>query len=93
MASEPSPPAPGCAASVTSGQACSRRARRGSRAPAEDARLLLEQPATALVDADEDGLEAPTIEGLDDEAGREEGDLVLGGATTEEHGDAEFLLG
>ena len=57
---------------------------------AEEERLLLQEPAPALVDADEDGLEAIAVERLDHEARREERDLVLGRAPAEDDGDPEF---
>ena len=60
---------------------------------AEEERLLLEEPAAALVDADEDGLEAITVQRLDDEARGEQGDLVLRRAPAEDDGDAELAVG
>src|SRR5262249_48864715 len=57
---------------------------------AEQEGLLLQEPAAALVDADQDRLEAVAVEHLDDEARGEQRDLVLGRSAAEDHRDAEL---
>ncbi len=58
----------------------------------EQRRLVLREPAAALVDPDQHRLETVPIERLHHEARRQDGDLVLCGATPEQHRNAQLLV-
>src|SRR4051812_46461519 len=57
---------------------------------AEEYGLVLQEPASRLVDADEKGLVALEVQRLENESRREQRDLVLRGAPAEQHRDPEL---